>query len=1457
MSGTIDDATQGPKKPNKNNGKPTAGKIANLIKKLRKTGPLFATPLGWIIIGIVGVILFIFMLIGAISFLTTMPGMMLSKFQEFAENIGRSFESILYGEEALVTEEDQKELAEYIENMGYSLYEYGFGEKRPIEGKEDEYTIDSSYLKAYIVADNNTYKQHKTWKATLGSMARSYLGFNYPFAFGNYLVEDKNTYMYGMLNFDEGVLDGIEVEDINKSELLISVNQEFLNLTEHYYRFNTEGWSARYGKPLELLLTLHLVTMAPDLAYHVAMDPQENTLLNIGLHKEKVNIRMDYEFITGDTSELAAIDGLSDITSGYKLSTEDMEKIVKVLNKTENESKFVEGAQKQIDFLCNGENMPKYLAGTGVFEGLTGNNFYVALKDGAGTPEIETNLGGSTPVSIVQGLSDLDNLIKKAFEENSDSEDEVIKGYLNKLKEGKTFDEEGKYEDYYTNMYAKISDLYAKDDDAHYSEEVVEPENGIYKNFRGPIVERMQEQVLCNIKAENPEIDEIKDIKQLVDLIQKEDIDKALAEDQKETQKKVEEYVRKLRDDMAKDIVTISDLNETITEGESGIHALLGKYGLNKDALETAIEYNNKNGDDQGDDIKRAVPYIQYSERHWFKDVIFESDDGSINVYEEKDGASMPSNSYIYKPSNKSDNWEAMTESEYGHFVITETPVGKVYKQTKEAVRGEVNAHTKKLFENSKYFIYDGSTKTADAINGTKNADGVRENGLKDLWEETYMNYLSNGLTSESYTEYKDGIPTGTETANHLYLGDVEENAKKAADAAVEAKQKEMGIEVFKKIDIKKNSLAAFSILENMKTEDADYILRDLKELLIELNYFEREDLRDKNKAVFTWMLPDYHPKTWPNRKYEKQNMEYGTLIRSKTSMDKILEGEMDGTDTGNNTEDNTTEDINQNSLENILFVGDSWTADSKFQKTFNNCTFKAEVGKAPSDMLGKATGVSNVKKVCIMLGLNDPSDTEGMINLINELMREYPSATVYVQGVCHVGKGYKSGSIDATKMNEMIDNYNRIVGSYCATMPTKVKFINTTLDLQDEHGYLAESYWASKSGNEGKYHLNANGVKIWVENIKKGLQGFSEEEEEMGFKPDGKVISPVTGELLEVGADYVKIKILDTDAISEYKDFLEEYKDLCQGYEIRIEGFTTQDITVDSQSSYSEKKYGDKYFVRNAYTDEERKKIEQAEKDKAEAPAVIEQDGKKYIKEGTVLGKTTENDIKIILQNREKSIVEDVETFMKVSRKKIFSDFREEYLYWLAVAAEGMDITGESTWTAVNIGDGTVTVGPGITNWCEKEFKELGYGSSYPMVVGGQYDKYMIADIYFAELEKWKNVFLEDVNNEPQKEQVVEAFTSLLYNAGSGGALYKNRISEYKEKGSVSEDVWVQAQSGKFHNGLMKRRKSEHILLTEPSSSDSASGKLTDVYSDEHKELEFSSETPFTDALDGKDTRK
>ena len=104
----------------------------------------------------------------------------------------------------------------------------------------------------------------------------------------------------------------------------------FWNWHQDYTIYNLEGWTGRYGKPFELLTTIHLATMAPDLAYEIAMNTDLDTKVNI--KKRDVDFSYEMEMVvdeTGDTYKgLDEINAYLDsaVESG-KYAEDDVEKL--------------------------------------------------------------------------------------------------------------------------------------------------------------------------------------------------------------------------------------------------------------------------------------------------------------------------------------------------------------------------------------------------------------------------------------------------------------------------------------------------------------------------------------------------------------------------------------------------------------------------------------------------------------------------------------------------------------------------------------------------------------------------------------------------------------------------------------------------------------------------------------------------------------------------------------------------------------------------------------------------------------------------------------------------------------------------------------------------------------------------------------------------------------------------
>ena len=207
--------------------------------------------------------------------------------------------------------------------------------------------------------------------------------------------------------------------------------------------------------------------------------------------------------------------------------------------------------------------------------------------------------------------------------------------------------------------------------------------------------------------------------------------------------------------------------------------------------------------------------------------------------------------------------------------------------QVEDGRRGVTNNKIKNLFVNNYYFQFDGSPETADKIYAIKRAlSGEEQIHEHFLWIETRLNgqklkreslghvdlsKFDNGLdTTIAYTSF--GSDPGSQYAS---LGGQTEHTEKLRD-------------IVGHVSLTKDSLTAFSMLENTHTLDADYIYRDFKELIVELGYFKKEELSE-GLQVFSWLIPKISPfYGWPWRGVDKDENEYGTYINPEGSYSEI-----------------------------------------------------------------------------------------------------------------------------------------------------------------------------------------------------------------------------------------------------------------------------------------------------------------------------------------------------------------------------------------------------------------------------------------------------------------------------------------------------------------------------------------------------------------------------------------
>lgn len=1293
--------------------------LTRILKSLKGLGALGVAGIVVIIIIIV-----IILVVGIIGFFLEMPGLLTNKLSDIATDFCTELATYYSGNSARFGTEEQKELADYLTNMGYPPYEFGFGkytddEGNIIDGDSDEAKISSKYLNAYLTADYNTYVPYEKFKSGV-SKVLNIAGDVAGYILGMEVSKDSGDPQFGMLYFDKGMYENEEGNDNNAKQanfldhvkadvesktLTFSVRESLFKTS--YYTYNMEGWTARYGKPLELSLTLHLATMAPDLVYRFDMDKEESTEIHIKTIKSAVNIKFEYH-ITNPTeggTNFASIDeSLANldmhVSSDKKLSVTDLQTIKDFIddNETSDTVKNIQAGYSNLEAFISASidsgNNRKYLRE---------NETILQRYDGADDSAL-FNYDHSIENMFNKYLDDAIAEVKKDNPDVMFYTDEVGKSYaeiVGKTSHDSIFSSGWVYKNDTTGI---MDEYYKKFEEAKKGGLTEEEENELFEFLQ----------------------DKFKEIQPKV----KEDVDKLVEKDAK------------------------------MADNLKALNTELEKIGLSTDSIEAAIDYNNAEGQGEGTKINRIQPYITQVNKHWYRDVIFIDETGEYGGYNAYNW-STSQNTYENKfvPVEQSDD-SVLAENDKGAFYTVETVgSGSELVQVEDAIRGKVNEHTKELFlgtdgEPAKYFIYDGSKETAEKI------DELRQ------------------VYNEAYSASWDIIQS-------------DKIARKAAEDAVEAEEEKEGINIYKEVNVRQNALSAFSILENSKTEDSEYILRDLKKLFVELGYFTKDDLRVDDTHVFQWPISGYVNLYWPIRRYEKQQADYGTLIRSKVSTDNIKAGyEADGSDRIEEDEEVQIYKANFNPDSTVASEDDSSEEDSSDNSNTNSSSSEDFV----TEFLNAAQEVTDyVRENGFTYGnaeymppKNGETNSDGVKRISCDRLVSW---ALYKCGYTDQPEYGLTTSAAASPLMEYCQKQGwQKIESVDDIQAGDIVFVGETNAEKTSASHVFICAGKNKRydcGNAGRIQSQQPFNEPISENLVCAYRpsGSADNVSYDGFEPDLNVVSPVTGEIIEEGDDYIKIKVLDTSSISEYEEFYNEYKGICTGYIMYIKGFKKGTIDANVQSEYQQVKHTKRYFIENGYADDYRdaegvaEEFEEEEQKRIDAPAYIEKGGKRYIKEGTVIGTTTNSDIALYLLNRENSMVEDVESYIRLVDNSLETDWA--YFYWIPYESGGTDTPGEGPesvgWTtpgelAVGISQWTTTKKAGSPNnipeFCEKAIElNPGLCSELQPFVGKSIDEILalepqIKSAFQSICSKDRDGFLEVQMQVSINDYLIEPYT-------------------------------------------------------------------------------------------------
>lgn len=889
-------------------------KMAQTIKKLSMSGPLM-TVLFWVFVAIVALII----ITGLIMFIVTMPGMIMDKLKALFKEIG-NYVASFFGADTTQQIDDVRifETLDYIEDMGWDLKSEGFltgyydnDDKTEIEKeldssqKEAGYNVDekqgvvrssegniilaqSDFIFTYIMSDNyvytlknenlatqndpdaNWFEKLVTGAATAWYKIRNFtLGPIYD-AIG--LTEDTmDKWGKGLIAiyYDDGL--GVEGNPVNggtlfnwdsikidtESKKLSIVKNDLFNLNNPI-EYSLDGWTGRYGMPLEFLLAVHKATMMPDLAFDMATS--FNTNVNVYLHDISDGMATaayktpNGQYITFDKVNKAktGVEGKNIFSAIFAWFDNLIESDKETIAMAELGVDVCTGNKEKDNCSCTVEKVYYYFNADDdpvpkgdyilKFDESTGKYYFQSKvteeKDGEKTEKIDEVEFDTSKDKV----SDI--VVETTATDVCDRCEKVSKQITNILQDNNDY-----YFDYYMPYIANVSkhwyrDVYfvlSEDTKADYKGE----EELAFVDYDYDYESVMKERwTLYETYTDNEEdgykYNPEKVGEFIVFLIDKD------GKYKKDENGEYLLYDGTFEEARGEVLFTKNDKNEYTLY--TGVVNDNGK-AVDKDGKELAIELYRKIGKDEytlydkNETIAVAKKPVTFDETDTDKleDVGWNNDSGLWTAYEED-------------PNSVSSGWDRLftddtvagISDEYEKYVKQNAYINISSKnnivQVGEGQRAETNTKIKKMFLQNKYFRYDGSTETADIITALREQEPDNDDD----------NIVYGALDEE---ELKKTVTIGEKTY-------------KASDYA--------GTVV-----LNQDSLNAFSMLENTHTLDADYIYRDFKELIVELGYFEKEELTDETAKLLSFPIPEIGSSGFPDRTIDKREVEEGTMVHS------------------------------------------------------------------------------------------------------------------------------------------------------------------------------------------------------------------------------------------------------------------------------------------------------------------------------------------------------------------------------------------------------------------------------------------------------------------------------------------------------------------------------------------------------------------------------------------------
>ena len=1022
----------------------------NAAKKAKdKMATTLFKPVGMgIFSSVISIAVIIFMLIGIVSFIITMPGLVkegiMAKVAEAIDWVNTSLFGSDYFLEKLASDQDktaQKAVLKYLDDMGIDPVGFGFAPfyrrtKKTNEetGEEtDEVDYDTGIMPEYYDSDGffgaKEYQDQLKEKTITEDLIFKYIVSNER----TYLIHGnpriKNIFndiseifsddTYSLTGMIRAKISGANfLEELNDST--ISVNREektmeitskdWSKLTSNKFKYNLEGWTGRYGMPLEFLLALHIATMSPDLTEELIENKNLQTEVNVLLEKDE-DYNIDYK-ITYKDKELP-------IKRGKSGAEQDLGKdfIDKYINKQDCSVNIPE---EEI------ETVKQKMSINSLYGLITKlrNDFSPGIETeipAQSTKELKTALLGSERFGVVRKIctSKYDNSFGAVKWPTYIGTASVNNGqynvnYPDYLKTDELTDEinnDGRFISYDSDYILNISNT---SEHSNYGEDENVLQTSIIHGFGYYITGQHQNE----LKNKNVQLAMTSALSQLDAYLYANGIENIsdvkfteydISQGQIQglsmygethlyiTQKWIdfcnEGIDSKTDDEITKKLLEIQkdieDCFEILDKKTERIQLIVDNIfkAVGYDDIQLKIEDINKIYTllaEEQDTVEFVFPRIKNVIKHWYKDVVFE--EGTYSSYQKTTGeinVDYPIDSEDVKVT------AVLTGTKYNQNVQPYVVKGDIITvDGKMAENPEIGDSvtdldgndidyklgdgyraSKKIFTQGRYYTFDGTPDTSKSIYYAKEIEKLSngeaaqvlvkggriiafskvtltEKEISDAqngaWEVKIDEKRQNEDLGDTYEEkngWKAGLKeasvsasTGENVNRYLIYIDKQLKYLSPADYTFEETKESterinslldfMGVVTVRKeisFDNTVNggdvtSLTAFSILEGMKTEDAQLIYRDLKEFLIELGYYTKAEFEQLSTNVLTWFIPEYipeNPENWQQNKTEDALL-YGAILYPQEIDDKTGKETDEGTDekTDKTAEMGFTEDL-------------------------------------------------------------------------------------------------------------------------------------------------------------------------------------------------------------------------------------------------------------------------------------------------------------------------------------------------------------------------------------------------------------------------------------------------------------------------------------------------------------------------------------------------------------------